>query len=194
MKLGTLLTISIVSLSTVGGGLALYVAAAKYQTMLEFNAGYALHPMEEPSELFVEFVEGRTLKDAILNLVVGAHEHEKYAKEELPFGGPTKWLIGFAVTAANKRQQTPTNVGRIANNTHKSPIRALWCWHTCGLLWPLAVVIGEPEDRLSEVGADIELVQRRLARDRSEHSASFFEVCESTRDRPPTHAEVCLAV
>jgi hypothetical protein len=44
--------------------------AAKYQTMLEFNAGYALFPMEEPSELFVEFVEGRTLKDAILNLVV----------------------------------------------------------------------------------------------------------------------------
>src|ERR1700761_6024531 len=33
MKLGTLLTISIVSLSTVGGGLALYVAATKYQTM-----------------------------------------------------------------------------------------------------------------------------------------------------------------
>jgi len=33
MKLGTLLTISIVSLSTVGSGLALYVATAKYQTM-----------------------------------------------------------------------------------------------------------------------------------------------------------------
>jgi methyl-accepting chemotaxis protein len=33
MKLGTLLTLSIVSLSTVGGGLALYVAATKYQTM-----------------------------------------------------------------------------------------------------------------------------------------------------------------
>jgi len=33
MKLGTLLTISIVSLSTVGAGLALYVAATKYQTM-----------------------------------------------------------------------------------------------------------------------------------------------------------------
>jgi hypothetical protein len=33
MKLGTLLTLSIVSLSTVGGGLALYVAATRYQTM-----------------------------------------------------------------------------------------------------------------------------------------------------------------
>jgi methyl-accepting chemotaxis protein len=33
MKLGTLLTISIVSLSAVGGGLTLYVAATKYQTM-----------------------------------------------------------------------------------------------------------------------------------------------------------------
>ncbi len=33
MKLGTLLTISIVSLSTVGGGISLYVAASKYQTM-----------------------------------------------------------------------------------------------------------------------------------------------------------------
>jgi methyl-accepting chemotaxis protein len=33
MKIGTLLTVSIVSLSAVGGGLALYVAAAKYQMM-----------------------------------------------------------------------------------------------------------------------------------------------------------------
>jgi methyl-accepting chemotaxis protein len=33
MKLGTLLTISIVSLSTVGGGISLYVAATTYQTM-----------------------------------------------------------------------------------------------------------------------------------------------------------------
>jgi methyl-accepting chemotaxis protein len=33
MKLGTLLTISIVSLSTAGGGISLYVAASKYQTM-----------------------------------------------------------------------------------------------------------------------------------------------------------------
>ena len=33
MKIGTLLTASIVSLSTVGGGLAVYVAVTKYQTM-----------------------------------------------------------------------------------------------------------------------------------------------------------------
>jgi hypothetical protein len=33
MKIGTLLTVLIVSLSAVGGGLAVYVAAAKYQTM-----------------------------------------------------------------------------------------------------------------------------------------------------------------
>jgi methyl-accepting chemotaxis protein len=33
MKLGTLLTAAIVSLSTVGGGLALYIATTKYQTM-----------------------------------------------------------------------------------------------------------------------------------------------------------------
>ncbi|MFZ2160433.1 MAG: HAMP domain-containing methyl-accepting chemotaxis protein [Bradyrhizobium sp.] len=33
MKIGTLLTAAIVSLSTVGGGLAVYVAATKYQTM-----------------------------------------------------------------------------------------------------------------------------------------------------------------
>jgi hypothetical protein len=33
MKIGTLLTSAIVSLSAVGGGLAVYVAAAKYQTM-----------------------------------------------------------------------------------------------------------------------------------------------------------------
>ena len=33
MKIGTLLTVSIVSLSAVGGGLAVYVAAVKYQTM-----------------------------------------------------------------------------------------------------------------------------------------------------------------
>ncbi|AWM00983.1 methyl-accepting chemotaxis protein [Bradyrhizobium amphicarpaeae] len=33
MKIGTLLTTAIVSLSTVGGGLAVYVAATKYQTM-----------------------------------------------------------------------------------------------------------------------------------------------------------------
>ena len=33
MKIGTLLTVAIVSLSAVGGGLAVYVAAAKYQTM-----------------------------------------------------------------------------------------------------------------------------------------------------------------
>ena len=33
MKIGTLLTAAIVSLSTVGGGLAVYVAVSKYQTM-----------------------------------------------------------------------------------------------------------------------------------------------------------------
>ena len=33
MKIGTLLTAAIVSLSTVGGGLAIYVAVTKYQTM-----------------------------------------------------------------------------------------------------------------------------------------------------------------
>jgi hypothetical protein len=33
MKIGTLLTAAIVSLSAVGGGLAAYVAASKYQTM-----------------------------------------------------------------------------------------------------------------------------------------------------------------
>ena len=33
MKIGTLLTAAIVSLSAVGGGLAIYVAASKYQTM-----------------------------------------------------------------------------------------------------------------------------------------------------------------
>src|SRR5258708_19636793 len=33
MKIGTLLTAAIVSLSAVGGGLAAYVAATKYQTM-----------------------------------------------------------------------------------------------------------------------------------------------------------------
>src|SRR5450432_537042 len=33
MKIGTLLTVAIVSLSTVGGGLAAYVAVTKYQTM-----------------------------------------------------------------------------------------------------------------------------------------------------------------
>jgi methyl-accepting chemotaxis protein len=37
MKLGTLLTLSIVSLSAVGGGLALYVAASKYQTMQQVS-------------------------------------------------------------------------------------------------------------------------------------------------------------
>ena len=33
MKIGTLLTAAIVSLSTIGGGLAVYVAVSKYQTM-----------------------------------------------------------------------------------------------------------------------------------------------------------------
>ena len=33
MKIGTLLTAAIVSLSAVGGGLAVYVAVSKYQTM-----------------------------------------------------------------------------------------------------------------------------------------------------------------
>ena len=33
MKIGTLLTAAIVSLSAVGGGLAIYVAVDKYQTM-----------------------------------------------------------------------------------------------------------------------------------------------------------------
>jgi hypothetical protein len=33
MKIGTLLTAAIVSLSSVGGGLAAYVAVTKYQTM-----------------------------------------------------------------------------------------------------------------------------------------------------------------
>src|SRR5258707_12941535 len=33
MKIGTLLTVAIVSLSAVGGGLAVYVATTKYQTM-----------------------------------------------------------------------------------------------------------------------------------------------------------------
>ena len=37
MKLGTLLTMSIVSLSAAGGGLALYVAATKYQTMEQMS-------------------------------------------------------------------------------------------------------------------------------------------------------------
>lgn len=37
MKLGTLLTISVASLSAVGGGLALYVATAKYQTMQQVS-------------------------------------------------------------------------------------------------------------------------------------------------------------
>ncbi|MBO4225066.1 methyl-accepting chemotaxis protein [Bradyrhizobium neotropicale] len=38
MKIGTLLTTAIVSLSTVGGGLALYVAVSKYQTMENVSA------------------------------------------------------------------------------------------------------------------------------------------------------------
>jgi methyl-accepting chemotaxis protein len=33
MKIGTLLTAAIVSLATVGGGLAAYIAVTKYQTM-----------------------------------------------------------------------------------------------------------------------------------------------------------------
>ena len=33
MKIGTLLTIAILSLSAVGGGLAAYIAATKHQTM-----------------------------------------------------------------------------------------------------------------------------------------------------------------
>ncbi len=37
MKIGTLLTIAIVSLSAVGGGLAVYVAATKYETMNEIS-------------------------------------------------------------------------------------------------------------------------------------------------------------
>ena len=41
MKLGTLLTISIVSLSTVGGGISLYVAATKYQTMGQVSVAQA---------------------------------------------------------------------------------------------------------------------------------------------------------
>src|ERR1700726_1500431 len=38
MKIGTLLTAAIVSLSTVGGGLAVYVAVTKYQTMDKISA------------------------------------------------------------------------------------------------------------------------------------------------------------
>ncbi|WP_407154246.1 methyl-accepting chemotaxis protein [Bradyrhizobium sp. STM 3557] len=41
MKLGALLTISIVSLSTVGGGISLYVAATKYQTMGQVSVAQA---------------------------------------------------------------------------------------------------------------------------------------------------------
>ncbi|MGC2083872.1 MAG: methyl-accepting chemotaxis protein [Bradyrhizobium sp.] len=41
MKLGALLTISIVSLSTVGGGISLYVAASKYQTMGQVSVAQA---------------------------------------------------------------------------------------------------------------------------------------------------------
>src|SRR3954462_12342342 len=39
MKIGTLLTTAIVSLSTVGGGLAVYVAVTKYQTMERITEG-----------------------------------------------------------------------------------------------------------------------------------------------------------
>jgi hypothetical protein len=39
MKIGTLLTAAIVSLSTVGGGLAVYVAVTKYQTMDRITGG-----------------------------------------------------------------------------------------------------------------------------------------------------------
>src|SRR5258708_15620854 len=38
MKIGTLLTAAIVSLSAVGGGLAVYVAVTKYQTMDKISA------------------------------------------------------------------------------------------------------------------------------------------------------------
>jgi len=41
MKLGALLTISIVSLSSVGGGISLYVAATKYQTMGQVSVAQA---------------------------------------------------------------------------------------------------------------------------------------------------------
>src|SRR4030088_1744933 len=39
MKIGTLLTVAIVYLSAVGGGLAVYVAATKYQTMGQVAVG-----------------------------------------------------------------------------------------------------------------------------------------------------------
>ena len=41
MKIGTLLTISIVSLSAIGGGLSLYVAAAKHETMDKISTAQA---------------------------------------------------------------------------------------------------------------------------------------------------------
>ncbi|MFL9987638.1 hypothetical protein [Paraburkholderia sediminicola] len=55
--------------------------AAKYERILAANAHYALNPLGEPGGLFDEHVPGRTLEAAILNFVVAAHEHDKYAKE-----------------------------------------------------------------------------------------------------------------
>ncbi|MGF6994629.1 hypothetical protein [Paraburkholderia sp. GAS32] len=55
--------------------------AAKYERILAANAHYALSPLGEPGGLFDEHVPGRTLEAAILNFVVAAHEHDKYAKE-----------------------------------------------------------------------------------------------------------------
>ena len=55
--------------------------AAMYDRILAVNAEQAKNPMGEPEQLFVEHIPGRSLTDAILNLVVGAHEHEKYSRE-----------------------------------------------------------------------------------------------------------------
>jgi hypothetical protein len=54
---------------------------ASYEHMLFANAQFAKKPMGEPTQLFDDIVPGFPLAATILNLVVGAHEHDRYAKE-----------------------------------------------------------------------------------------------------------------
>ncbi|NYH24668.1 hypothetical protein [Paraburkholderia bryophila] len=55
--------------------------AASYEVMLLANAEFAKKPMGEPKQLFADPVDGQPLAATILNLVVGAHEHEKISKD-----------------------------------------------------------------------------------------------------------------
>ncbi|WFU44834.1 hypothetical protein QA640_21680 [Bradyrhizobium sp. CB82] len=123
MKIGTLLTAAIVSLSTIGGGLAVYVAVTKYQTMdriaeaqsrlqlvravgdipryLNPERGYATNMLYGPATIDPAM---RTEHEKLRKLTDGARDKmNALRKERLPGGLDDGNTIASSIDALNAK-------------------------------------------------------------------------------------------